>query len=158
MVPPSAPAALPADSTGRAEAAEEHVEQRTVHRLAHRQGQDGSRCADERAADDEHVVAQHESGARCGESRERVEQRDDHRHVGAADRHDEEHAEDERQHDEHEEQREVLIADDRGRHRARGSRAGCRPLTALCRRYVERTPGHQLLQLRERDEAAREAQ
>ena len=53
------------------------------------------RGADQRAGHDQHVVVQHEAGRRRREARERVQQRDHDRHVGAADRqhqHDAEHA------------------------------------------------------------------
>ena len=52
-----------------------------------------ARRAVERAADDEDAVAEREARRRRGESAVRVEQRDDHRHVGAADRHHHQHAE-----------------------------------------------------------------
>ncbi len=52
---------------------------------AHLERQQGAGSADEHAADDEHVVLQLEAADRDGEPRERVQQRDDDRHVGAAD-------------------------------------------------------------------------
>ena len=52
--------------------------------------------ADQRAGDDQHGVADDEAGHRHRGSGERVEQRDDHGHVGAADRQHHGHAERER--------------------------------------------------------------
>ena len=98
-VRPSVGAAAPRARLHRAEGAEEDVADRAVHRPAHQQRQQRARRADERAADDEHVVVQHEAGRRGGEAGERVQQRDHDRHVGAADREDEEDAEDERRDD-----------------------------------------------------------
>ena len=49
--------------------------------------------ADQRAGDDQRRVVEHEPGHRDGGSGEGVEQRDDHRHVGAADRQHHQHAE-----------------------------------------------------------------
>ena len=77
----------------RAEAAEDHVPDRTVHRAAHDVREDRAELTDERAGDDQEVVAEHEAGRRGGPSRVAVEHRDDDRHVRAADRRDEVHAE-----------------------------------------------------------------
>ena len=84
--PPPSPAG-PGDDL--AEGAEEHVRDRAVHRLAHQHRQQGSRGADERAAHDQDVGVQDEAGRGGREPGERVQQRDDDRHVGAADRQDE---------------------------------------------------------------------
>ena len=57
-----------------------------VHRLGHQVGQDRAGRADDHAGDDHRGVVQRQT--RCGRRNpgQRVEQRDDHRHVGAADR------------------------------------------------------------------------
>ena len=84
-----------------AEAAQDHVEERAVHRLAHDVAT-GSRPSepDQRAGDDQHRVVQREADARRRPARVAVEHRDHHRHVGAADRDDDQHAQHEgdRQH------------------------------------------------------------
>ena len=96
------------------ERAEEHVGDGAIHRFAHQQREQRSRCADERARDDEHVVVEHEARQCRREARERVEQRDHDRHVRAADRQHEEHAEQQREaeRDAEEQQRIRLIRDD----------------------------------------------
>ena len=66
---------------------------RAVHRLRHQHRQQRARRADERSAHDQHVLVQHEAGAAARQAGERVEQRDDDGHVGAADRQHEQHAE-----------------------------------------------------------------
>ena len=80
-----------------AEAAQDHVEERAVHRLAHDVRQDGARAADQRAGDDQHAVVQREADAGRGPARIAVEHRHHHRHVGAADRDDDQHTHDEGQ-------------------------------------------------------------
>ena len=73
-----------------AEAGEEDVGDRAVHRRRHLHRQDRSRGADQGAGDDQRDVVEREAGGRGGEAGEGVEQRDHDRHVGAADRqHDE---------------------------------------------------------------------
>ena len=90
------PPAPPAVGLHRAERAEQHVGDRAVHRFAHQHGEQRARRADQRAGDDQHVVAEHEAGRCRGQAGERVEQRDDDRHVGAADRQHEQDAQHER--------------------------------------------------------------
>ena len=107
---PSAPAAT--RLAAGAEAGEQDVEQRAVHRLAHELGEDRARRADQGAGDEQRVVAEHEAGRGHRDAGVAVEQRDDDRHVRAADRHRELHAEDERQADEEEEERDARL--DRG--------------------------------------------
>ena len=77
------------------EAGEQHVDERAVHCLRHELRQDRARGADQSAGDEQRVVAQREAGRGHGDAGVGVEQRDDDRHVGAADRHDELHAQDE---------------------------------------------------------------
>ena len=73
---------------GAAEAAEDDRDEVAVHRLAHDVGEDRARGADERAGDDQQVVRQREADRGRRPARVAVEHRDDDRHVGAADRHD----------------------------------------------------------------------
>ena len=77
-----------------AEAAEDHAQERAVHRPAHDVAEDRAARADQRAGDDQQVVGQHEAGGRRGPARVAVEHRDHDRHVGAADGHDQVDAED----------------------------------------------------------------
>ena len=79
----------------RAEAAEQHVGDRAVHRLAHQDREDEAGEAVERAGDDEHVVAEHEAGGGRGQAGVAVQQRHHHRHVGRADGDDQHDAEEE---------------------------------------------------------------
>ncbi len=87
-----------------AEAAGDDAEEVAVHRAAHDVRQDRAGRADQRADDDQQVVAEHEARGRRGPARVAVEHRDDHRHVGAADGHDHVHAEQQRDHG-HEDER-----------------------------------------------------
>ena len=73
---------------------EEHVAERAVHRAAHDDRQDQAGGAVERAGDDQQLVVEHEAQRRGRQAGVGVEQGDDRRHVGAADRHDQQHAED----------------------------------------------------------------
>ena len=95
---------LAGDGLHLPERAEQHVRERAVHRLAHHDRQDQARCAVERAGRDEQLVLHHEAHRDGGETGVGIQQRDDRRHVGAADRQHEQHAERERQHDERREQ------------------------------------------------------
>ncbi len=87
-----------------AEGAEQHVGERAVHRLAHDHRQDEARRAVERAGDDQQLVVEHEAHRHRRQPGVGVQQRDDRRHVGAADGQDQQHAEGERQHDHDREQ------------------------------------------------------
>ena len=141
---------------GGAEPAEQHVEERPVHRTAHRDGEDRSRRPDERPAHDENVVAEHEPRGRCGQTGERVEQRDDHGHVGAADGDHEQGAQCEREDEEHDEERSAGRRDARDPQRQDRQEHGGVDLSLV--RVDERPPGEQLLQLAERDQTSGEAQ
>ena len=79
------------------ERAEEDVGDRAVHRLRHEQREQRARRADEHPGDDQDGRVEHEPRRRRREAGERVQQRDDDRHVRAADREDEHDAEDERE-------------------------------------------------------------
>ena len=83
----------------RAERAEQHVGDRSVHRLAHDERQHEARRAIERTRGDEQLVLEHEAHGDGRQAGVGVEERDHRRHVGAADRQDQQHAEDEREHD-----------------------------------------------------------
>ena len=76
-----------------AEAGEEHVADRAVHRLRHLAREDRAGGADEHAGDDQRGVVERDAGGGRAQAGERVEGRDDDRHVGAADREHGEHAE-----------------------------------------------------------------
>ena len=69
------------------------MRQRPVHSLAHDVGQDQSRGTNQRTGDDEHVVAEHKSSGASCQTRVRIEQSDDHRHVCATDWHSKHHTE-----------------------------------------------------------------
>ena len=89
---PGRPRAAAAPPLG-AEAAGDHARGSAVHRAAHDVAEDRAGGADERAGDDQQVVGEHEAGGRRGPAGVAVEHRDDDRHVGAADREDQVHAE-----------------------------------------------------------------
>ena len=88
------PLAAPLAAAARAEAAEQHVGERAVHGARHELRQHGAGRADHHAGDDHRRVGQHVALERDGQAGERVVQRDDDRHVGAADGQGHEHAED----------------------------------------------------------------
>ena len=80
-----------------AETAEDDREEVAVHALAHDVGQDRARGADQRAGDDQRRIAEREADAGGRPSRIGIEHRDHHRHVGAADRDDDQDAEQQRE-------------------------------------------------------------
>ena len=134
---------------------EQDVAQRASHGVAHQFGQQRARRADKGARDDEGEVVEGEPAGGDGKAGTGVEQRDDHRHVGAADGEHESDAKDQRQdHQGNERERNGGDcehgdgeADDRGREEQ---------VDDLLPSVGDRRSGHQLLQLRERDHAARE--
>ena len=149
----SAPAAGPAGLA--AEAAQDHRDEGAVHPLAHDVGQDRARRADQRAGDDQRGVAQREADAGRRPARIGVEHRDHDRHVGAADRDDQDDAERERQ------PRDQPEADRALRHRrSRTMRTTSRParrhVDAVARRQQDRRAGHVAVQLGEGDQRAGE--
>ena len=87
------------------EGPEQHVGERAVHRLAHDDGEDETARSVEGARRDQELVVEHEAHGDGGESRVRVQDRDHCRHVGPADRDDEQNAEEQRQHDDRPEER-----------------------------------------------------
>ena len=74
------------------ERAEQDVGHRAAHGLGHQQGEERAGRADERAGHQQQRVGQHVAARGDGQAGERVEQRDDDRHVGAADRQHQEYA------------------------------------------------------------------
>ena len=113
-----------------AERAEEDVRHRAAHRAGHHQRQQGARRPDEHAADDQDVLVEDEAGRGGGDAGEGVQQRDDDRHVGAADRQHEQDAEGERAEDDQYRAGTSSAARRRSRSRARPVRRatpGCRP-------------------------------
>ena len=90
-------------------AAKNNRDERAVHRLTHDVGQDRTRRTNQRAHNDQKVVAQREADGRRGPTRVAVQHRHNHRHVGAADAHDQ------------------VIADEQSRHGQDNQRQeGCR--------------------------------
>ena len=81
-----------------AEAAEDDRDEGAVHPLAHDVGEDRAGRADQRAGDDQRGIAEREADAGRRPARIGIQHRDHHRHVGAADRDDDQDAE--RQRDE----------------------------------------------------------
>ena len=79
-----------------AEPAENHRNEAAVHALAHDVGQDRAGRADQRPGDDERRIPEREADPRGGPAGIGIEHGNDDRHVGAADRDDDEHAEGER--------------------------------------------------------------
>ncbi len=155
---PHAPTLLPRHRTGRrlhlAEGAEEDVSERATHRVAHQLGQKAAGGADQRSRNDEGEVVEREPTRGHGEPGECVEQRDHDRHVRAADRQDEGDAKDERKHHQGQE-REGDRSDREHRDHEADDRRGEEAVDQLLTRICDRRPGHQLLQLRECDQAAR---
>ena len=96
-----------------AEAADEDVHQRTVHRVGHELGQDPAGRSDEGARDDEQRALEHEARhRRCGPG-EAVQQADDDRHVRPADRQDHRDAERQRRAEDDEQKDRLDLAADR---------------------------------------------
>ena len=85
------------------EGAEQHVGKAAVHRLAHDDREDQTRCAVESAGDDQQFVVQHETHQAGRQTGIAVEQGDDGGHIRPADREDQQHAEDQRQNQQHRE-------------------------------------------------------
>ena len=69
-----------------AEPADDDVDERAVHRVGHELGEDAAGGADQRAGNDQRDAVEHEARHGYRGSGEGVEQGDDDRHVGAADR------------------------------------------------------------------------
>src|SRR5439155_12042574 len=145
-----------------AERAEEHVPERTVHGFRHEPREDRSGSANERAGDDEQLVAQREPGHRHGETGVRVQERDHDGHIRAADRHDERDAEDKReQRDDHDQEHRLDREGSRDRtseqhEREERGRAGDASGHQLLARVAEGLWRDQPLELPERDGASRE--
>ena len=138
----------------RAERAEEDVGQRAAHGRAHQPGQDDARGADQGAGHDQQVVVEHEARGGHGQAGERVQQRDEHRHVGAADGQHEDHAEHERQHQDDPDVDDAPGDQRQDDHGADGH--ADQRVDHLLARVGDGPPGDQLLQLDERDRAPRE--
>ena len=152
---PFVAATSPAPALDLPERAEEHVRDRAVHRPAHHQREQRARRADEHAADDQHVVLELEPGRGGREPRERVQERDDDRHVGAADRQDEEDPEQRRAGEDDREQPALLGAGD-DRDAGSGDDREQEPVHDLLAGIGDRAAADQLLELRERDHRAGE--
>ena len=92
-----------------AEPAGDDGDERAVHRRAHDVGEVGTGGADQRAGDDQQVVAQQEARGGGRPAGVAVEHRDDDRHVAAADRGDQVPAQGEREHGDDREQQQVRL-------------------------------------------------
>ena len=89
----------PAVASGSAEAGQQNVGKRTVHRLAHDLGKDDAAGSDQAAGHDQDGILNDEPGGAGGEAGVTIEQGDHHRHIRAADGDDREHAEHQRKQD-----------------------------------------------------------
>ncbi len=78
------------------ERSEHHVGEGAIHGLAHDHGENESGGSVERAGHDQHFAVQNESQQRCGKAGVGIQQRDDRRHVRAADGSDQQHSENQR--------------------------------------------------------------
>src|SRR5439155_227649 len=137
-----------------AERATEGVGERAAHGVAHQLGQQRAGCTDQRPRDDEGEVVQRETARRDGKTRARVEERDDHRHVCAADRQHKRHPEDQRE----DQQRKEGERNRRNRkHRDGEADDRCREQSVddLLPRVRDRCACHQLLELGQGDHAPR---
>ena len=76
-----------------AECAEQHIRERAVHRPAHDDRQDQAAGAVERAGGDQQIVAQHKAHRHGRQPGVGIQNRNHRRHIGAADRDDQQHAE-----------------------------------------------------------------
>ena len=85
-----------ADSLHLAEGSEHHVGEGAVHRLAHDDRENEAGRSVERAGDDQHFAVEDKSQQGSGKAGVGIQQRDDGGHVGAADRSDQQDAEDQR--------------------------------------------------------------
>ena len=138
------------------EPADHDVHDRPVHGVGHELGQDRTRGPDEGAGDDQHRVVDHEARHRHGRAGERVQQRDDDRHVGAADRQGHRHAEDQGRGQDDEHQREVRRAGDEQEQRGDDGDAGEGQRHELAARDDDRLARDQALELARRDDRAGE--
>ena len=103
-------------SAAATKAAGDDARNRAVHRVSHQSRQDRARGADDHAGNDQRRVVERQSGGRRGEACEGVQQRDNNRHVGAADRQHDEESEQRRSAEQHEDvDRRRLAAGNRDR-------------------------------------------
>ena len=153
--PSSARSAVPVPGLDLPERAEEDVRDGAVHRLRHQQREQGSGGADEHAGDDQDGVREHEARRGGGKAGGGVEQRDHDRHVGAADRQDEEDPEEDGQRDE--EPQHPLVVDPGDERDPEPDRAEeDSDVEDVLAGERDRPAAEELLQLRERDERAGE--
>ena len=81
-------------AAGLAEATEDHADERAVHGLVHDVAEDGTAAAHQGTNDNQQIIAQHETDGSGGPPGVTVKHRNHHRHVGAANSHDQVNAED----------------------------------------------------------------
>ena len=136
-----------------AERAKQHVGQRPVHRLAHDFGEDETRRPHQGTRDDQCVVVDCKPGHGRGETGIRVQQRDHHRHVGAADRDDREHTKDERNGHERVEHGHLSRRHHQQHHQRHCPQEHER-VERLLQRIRHRATCHQFLKLAKRNQAA----
>src|SRR5215212_9858565 len=151
---------LPARTRPRGrDTGEDNLAQRTSQRARHEPRQDGPRGADQRAADNEGVIGEHEARGRRRESGKRVEQRDHDGHVSPADGDNEQDAEQQRS------AQDQIQRDERREHgpsreNVHGEKQNAQEnggVHHLLQRESHRAGQCQFLELGERDDAPREA-
>ena len=138
-----------------AEAAEDDRDEAAVHALAHDVGEDRAGGADQRAGDDQRRIAEREADAGRRPAGIGIEHRDHDRHVGAADRDDDEHAEGEggeRQQPE----RDVALAARTNQTISSDDGDRERDVDDVARRQDDRRAAHAAGELQERDHRAGE--
>ena len=150
---------LASATPGSGDAGEDDLAQGAPQRARHQSGENRTRGPDQRTADNECVIGEHEARGRRREPGERVEQRDHDGHVGPADGDYEQDAEQQRsaqdqvQRDERREH-EPARQDVRGEQQDTKEDGG---VHHLLQRERNRARQRQLLELDERDGAPREA-
>ena len=105
-----------ADGLHLAEGSEQHVGERAIHGLAHDHGENEAGRSIERAGHDQHFAIQNKSQQGGGKAGVGVQQRDDRRHVSAADGSDQQHAKNQR-HDDHDREQQRVRGIDHQRNR-----------------------------------------
>ncbi len=135
------------------ERAEHHVRKRPVHRLAHDHRENESRRAIERARHDQHFAVQHKAQQCGGKPGVRIQQRDHRRHIRAADRSDQQHAEDQRDHHHDRKQKRVRRIHHQ-RHREQKRRGQHRQADDILPLINDRPLRKNFLQFSGRDQAA----
>jgi hypothetical protein len=140
---------VPAGGDDAPETAGHDRRDRAVHGLGHEVGQDRAAGAHDHARHDQRGVVERHPGGGSAQAGEGVEQRDDHRHVGAADGQHHEVAQHGRRHQQHDHEALGIGPCDDG-HRARHRNQQQREIEHLLRATRpnrDRAPRQDLLQL-----------